>query len=116
PFYLIATDAKKETFEEKGKPIYEDYLQQNGVGALYLNLNDATDGDIEEINQYSSPTNSQGTGASYDARGDGMVLVRNGEIEKLSTRHALNENVYERDGLDILHEEIKENVEKTVNN
>src|SRR5699024_9621316 len=78
PFLFISTDAKEKLFEDTAKPIFEDYLEQNNVGAYYLNVNELNDKDVEEINSFGSAKNDLEKGSMYDATSDGLVLVRNG--------------------------------------
>lgn len=120
PFLFISTDAKEDLFEGTAKPIFEDYLEQNNVGAYYLNVSELNDKDIEEINSFGSEKNDLEKNSIYDASSDGLVLVRNGEIEKITSRVVFNQNtlsnkeeyeMFEKDGFEKqLHEDIKNNV------
>lgn len=124
PFLFISTDAKEDLFSDTAKPIYEDYLEQNSVGAYYLNVNDLSDEEIDEINNFGSTKNDIEKGSEYDASSDGLVLVRKGEIEKITSRIVFNQNtlsnkeeyeLFEENGFEKqLHEDIKKNVNEVV--
>ena len=49
PFFFIATDEKEDSFNQDIKPIYEDYLTEQGTGAFYLNLHKISDEKINEL-------------------------------------------------------------------
>src|SRR5699024_11931554 len=93
---------------------------KNNVSTYYLNVNELNDKDVEEINSFGSAKNDLEKGSMYDATSDGLVLVRNGEIEKITSRVVFYQNtlsnkedyeMFEKDGFEKqLHEDIKNNV------
>lgn len=115
PFLFISTDASEDLFLDTAKPIFEDYLEQSNVGAYYLNVNELSSKEIEEVNSL---------GSNYDASSDGLVLIRNGEIEKITSRIVFNQNtlsnkeeheIFEEGGFEKqLHKDINNNVTEVV--
>lgn len=88
PFFFIATDEKEDTFNQETKPIYEDYLTEQGTGAFYLNLHKISDEKIDELNNKIAAKYVDEIDQSYDVRDDYMLIIKDDKIQNINTKHA----------------------------
>lgn len=87
PFFFIATDEKEDSFNQEIKPIYEDYLTEQGTGAFYLNLHKISDEKIDELNNKIAAKYADEIDQSYDVRDDYMLIIKDDKIQNISTKN-----------------------------
>lgn len=89
PFFFIATDEKEDSFNQDIKPIYEDYLTEQGTGAFYLNLHKISDEKINELNNKIAAKYADEIDQSYDVRDDYMLIIKDDKIQNISTKNVV---------------------------
>lgn len=89
PFFFIATDEKEDSFNQDIKPIYEDYLTEQGTGSFYLNLHKISDEKINELNNKIAAKYADEIDQSYDVRDDYMLIIKDDKIQNISTKNVV---------------------------